>query len=163
MRVCVFWDIKISSGAGIGSYAFWRYTMASSWRVLVDTEKVITWAWRQCIPLKFHEPLALEYGVTSPKTVILNYPVGTPHIICNDFTSQQPTLSPVSVPRSKPGSVCFASQHHSLRSLLITPLPSVSQTMNCTKASDKSVGCATESDLEIYSSKGPWGPCPQIH
>jgi len=89
----VVWDVKTVSSAGIGPYAFGSCTMALSWRDLFDTEKVITRAWRQCIPSKLHEQIAQEYGVTSQKSVILNYPVGTPHIICNNFNSQQPSQS----------------------------------------------------------------------
>jgi hypothetical protein len=133
--------------------------MASSWRVLLDTEPVITWAWRQCIPSKLHEPLAQEYGVTSQKVVILNYPVGTPHIIT--ILPQTALSLPLSfsVPRTEPGSRCFASQHLSL-SVLITPLPSLPHKMTCTKGSDERLWRATESDLETCSSKAAMGTTP---
>ena len=77
---------------GIAPNTFWSCKMASSWRFLVNTDNGIAWAWRQCIPSKLHEPLAQEYGVTSQKTVILNYPVATSHISSNRFTTQQLSL-----------------------------------------------------------------------
>jgi len=73
MRICVFWDVENVSSAGMGPYPFWGCTIASSWKRIVDTEKVITSPWNQCIPSKLHEPLTQEYGVTSQKTVIFNY------------------------------------------------------------------------------------------
>jgi len=54
MRICVFWDVKTVSSAGMGPYPFWSCTLASSWRFLVDTKKFITSAWRLCIPSKLH-------------------------------------------------------------------------------------------------------------
>jgi len=154
----VVWDVKTVSSAWIGPYTFGSCTVASSWRDLVDTEKVITRAWRQCIPSKLHETLAQEYGITSQKIVILNYPVGTPQIISNDFYLQQPyhnLASLCSSPRTTQWPLGITAPLLPVCSH--SPLPSVSQTTTCTKANDESLGCATVSDLEICSSKAALG------
>jgi len=101
MRICVFWDVKNVSSAGMGPYPFWGCTMASFWKRLVDTQKVITSPWNQCIPSKLHEPLNQEYGVI-PEDCNFELP-------SKSFSSQQ--ISPGPVPRTEPVSSRFSLQH----------------------------------------------------
>jgi len=54
----------------------------------------------------------------------------------------------------------FASEHLSFLSLLITLIPSLSQTMASTKANDESLRRATDSDFETYASSAALGTKP---
>ena len=142
--------------------------MASSWRVLVDAEKVIIWVQRQCIPSKLHKPLALEYGVTSQKTVILIYPIGTRYIISKDFTSQQPSLShslASFVRCTEPGSGRFVAQHHSFLSLLCSLHRFLHEAKQRTapKEATKVWDVPCSQTWRSALAKRPWIPSQQIY
>ena len=107
MSICVIWDVETVSIVGLETYTFWSCKMASSWRFLVNAYNGIPWAWRQCIPSKLHEPLAQEYGVTSQKTVILNYPVATSHISSNRFTTQQLSIQSLFLTLNRAGAALY--------------------------------------------------------
>jgi len=150
----------------IGPYAFGSCTVASSWRDLVDTEKVITLAWRQCIPSKLHEPLAQEYGVTSQKIVILNYPVGTPHIISNDFTSQQPYLSLSRQSLFLAPNHAVAAWHHSTSPSCLFSFYRFLHWAKQRLAPKQTTKVWDVRRCQTWRSalaKRPWGPQPQIY
>jgi hypothetical protein len=166
MRICVFWDGKTVSSAGMAPF----HSETGQW--LHPEDFLFT---RNKLSLKHEGSVFLQYFmnhwprnmVSHTRSLILNYCVGTPHISSKLFTSQHPSLALVSLwlsrqslPRTEPGSGHFASQYFSFLSLLITLLPSLSQTTTCTQRSNENVGRATQSDLETCSSKEALGTTP---
>jgi len=70
MRICFFWNVKMTSSAGNGPQPFWICTLASSWRVNLTQKKSSLEHEVNVFPKELHEQ---ECGVTPQKTVILNY------------------------------------------------------------------------------------------
>jgi hypothetical protein len=162
MRVCVFWDVKTVQCRN-GPSPLWNCTIASSWRVLVDAEKV-TWAWKQCIPSILHEPLAQEHGVTYQKT---NFELLCGNTISSKrFTSQHPSLTLISLSLSRQS--LFLEPNQVVSALHHSTSPSFLCSLHCflhwakqrpaPKQATKVWDVPRSQTWRPALAKGPWGP-----